>query len=445
MNRLIFPATLASEFRAEMLANELETAGFVLAQPVRLPSGIRFLAERTLLAPADAYQERSSDRIVLRPEYLAHVYKIARTTNRSVFTAHTHPWQGPVLPSRIDIEGEQVSLPTLFRLVPNLPHGRLILGRSEIHCALYRADNTDEEVRVWSVGVSLNELTLPDTPDNDLRYQRQVLAFGVAGQHRLQRLRVAIVGLGGTGSQVAQNLAYLGVRHFDLVDPDIVDATNLNRLVGALPTDVGLRKVDVARRMLKGINPEATVEARPQSVLLNSVARSLADADLIFCCTDSHGSRAVLTQLAYQYLVPVFDLGVLIEGSNGEVSDVYGRAQLVGPELPCLVCAHILNPAQVRRDLMNDFERQNDPYITGAQVPQPAVVTLNATVAALAGTMFLAVTTGLPFQARYQLYRARTGTVRAVHAEADRECVVCSNSGALGRGDSWPLPGRLSE
>lgn len=445
MNRLIFPATLANEFRAAMLADELETAGFVLAQPVRLPSGIRFLAERALVAPSDAYQERSGDRIVLRPEYLAHVYKIARTTNRSLFTAHTHPWEGPARPSRIDIDGEQVSLPTLFRLVPNLPHGRLILGHRETHCALYRTDSTDEEVRVWSIGVRVNELTLPDTLDNYVRYQRQVLAFGEAGQHRLQRLRVAIVGLGGTGSQVAQNLAYLGIKDFDLVDPDVVDASNLNRLVGALPTDVGLRKVDVARRMLKAINPEASVEARPQSVLLNNVARTLAAADLIFCCTDSHGSRAVLTQLAYQYLIPVFDLGVLIEGANGEVSDVYGRAQMVGPELPCLVCSHILDPAQVRRDLMNDFERQNDPYITGAPVPQPAVVTLNATVAALASTMFLAVTTGLPFQARYQLYRARTGTVRAVHAAAEPDCVVCSNAGALGRGDTWPLPGRLSE
>lgn len=442
MNRLIFQARLANEFRAAMLASKLETAGFVLAQPVRLPSGIRFLAERTFLAPPEAYQERSGDHIVLRPEYLAQVYKVARTTKRSVFTAHTHPWHGPVHPSRVDIAGEQASLPTLFRLVPNLPHGRLIFGRTETHCALY---GPDEEVRVWTAGSCLSELSAPDALDDDIRYQRQMLAFGAAGQQKLRRVRVVIVGLGGTGSQVAQNLAYLGVKEFELVDPDQVDTTNLNRLVGALPTDVGLPKVVVTRRMIKAINPETVVEARSQSVLLNSVARSLSDADAIFCCTDSHGSRAVLTQLAYQYLVPVFDLGIVIEGADGRVKDVYGRVQMLSPGLPCLVCAHVLDPARVRRDLMNEFERQRDPYIIGGHVPQPAVVTLNATVAALASTMFLAALTELPFHARYELYRARSGTVRAVQATAEPDCVVCSNAGALGRGDSWPLPGRLSE
>lgn len=445
MNRLIFPAQLANEFRTAMLADDLETAGFVLAQPVRLPSGIRFLAERTLLPPADAYQERSGDRIVLRPKYLAYIYKMARTTNRSLFTAHTHPWNGPMHPSTIDIDGERVSLPTLFRLVPNLPHGRLILGHTGTHCALCRNDGTDEEVRVWSAGDGLIELTAPNTLDDDIRYQRQVLAFGASGQQRLGRVRVVIVGLGGAGSQVAQNLAYLGVRKFELVDPDRVDTTNLNRLIGALPTDVGLPKVDVVRRMIKAINPETAVDARSESVLLNIVARSLSDADAIFCCTDSHGSRAVLTQLAYQYLIPVFDLGVLIEGTGGQVKDVYGRVQMLSPGLPCLVCAHVLDPAQVRRDLMNEFERQQDPYITGAPVPQPAVVTLNATIAALASTMFLAAITELPFHARYQLYRARSGTLRAIHAEAEPDCIICSNTGAFGRGDTWALPGRLSE
>lgn len=444
MNRLIFPAEAVEEFRSAMLSESLETAGFVFAQPVHLPTGIRFLAERKFVAPPDAYLERSGHRIVLRPEYLAYIYKIARTTNRSVFTAHTHPWRGSVGPSEVDIEGERLSIPALFRLVPNARHGRLILGHEAMHCALYREDGNDEDVKVWSVGSNLTELTTLDTPDNDVRYQRQVLAFGSEGQRRIKRLRVSIVGLGGTGSQVAQYLAYLGVKNFDLVDPDTIDPTNLNRLVGALPTDVGLPKVEVARRMIKAINPAASIEARTESVLLNSIARSLTGADLIFCCTDSHGSRAILTQLAYQYLIPVLDLGIRIESADGQVNDVYGRAQMLSPGLPCLVCTNVLDPAQVRRDLMNDFERQRDPYISGAQVQQPAVVTLNGILSALASTMFLASVTGLPFRARYQIYRAKNGTVRAIHAVPEADCVICSNSGALGRGDTWTLPGRLS-
>jgi molybdopterin-synthase adenylyltransferase len=142
-------------------------------------------------------------------------------------------------------------------------------------------------------------------------------------------------------------------------------------------------------------------------------------------------------------LVPVPTLGVRIEVTESAV-DIFGRVQMLAPEQPCLVCSGVLDPALVRRDLMNDFERQQDPYISGALVAQPAVISVNTTMAGLAVTMFLAAVTNLDLKPRYQLYRARNGTVRSVMAEADPECVVCSTHGAYKRGDSWPLPGRVT-
>ena len=145
------------------------------------------------------------------------------------------------------------------------------------------------------IGVGTNVTWGEDVSDSDIhpQYDRQVPLFGVAGQKILRSIRVGLVGLGGTGSIVLQALAHLGVQDFLLLDPDIIEETNLNRLVGATPKDLGLPKVPVAKAWTQRINSDVRIEARQDTVLKAAVARSLADTDFVFCCTDSHGSRAV--------------------------------------------------------------------------------------------------------------------------------------------------------
>jgi molybdopterin/thiamine biosynthesis adenylyltransferase len=274
------------------------------------------------------------------------------------------------------------------------------------------------------------------------RYDRQIRAFGTSGQQALKSLRVGIVGLGGTGSVVLQELVYLGVRDFVLLDPDTVEKTNLNRLVGATPSSLRKPKVDVAAAWAKRINREITVTAKKDSALRAEVTRSLAEVDFLFCCTDSHGSRAVLNQFVYQYLVPAIDMGVVIATAGGRVTHVAARTQMLAPGLACMACGNLLDAEQVRRDLMTDFERQQDPYIVGQREPAPAVISLNATIASMAITMFLNATVGIPGSARFVNYNAMTGTSRPVLCIPHPSCVVCSHRGALARGDEWPLPAR---
>jgi molybdopterin/thiamine biosynthesis adenylyltransferase len=276
----------------------------------------------------------------------------------------------------------------------------------------------------------------------DPRYDRQVRAFGLVGQDIIRRLKIGIVGLGGTGSYVLQSLAHLGAESLLLLDPDPVEETNLNRLVGATQLDVGKPKVDLARDLARKINPGISIEARQESVLLDSVAKRLIDTDFVFGCTDSHGSRAVLNQLAYQYLVPVIDMGVVIATHNQTVTHIAGRTQLLSSGLACMVCGNLLDPEEVRRDLLTDFERKADPYIEGDVEPAPAVISLNGTIASLAVTMFLNVAVGVPGAARHLNYNALTGHCRPAYCEPHPRCVVCSTRGAFARADEWPLPTR---
>src|SRR5262249_43824628 len=96
------------------------------------------------------------------------------------------------------------------------------------------------------------------TEDRD--FSRQSF-LGAYAEQLLAGVRVAIGGLGGGGSHIAQQLAHVGVGHYRLIDPDKIEASNLNRLVGGTKADVdqGVAKVDIAKRTIKGIRPWAKV------------------------------------------------------------------------------------------------------------------------------------------------------------------------------------------
>jgi molybdopterin/thiamine biosynthesis adenylyltransferase len=226
-----------------------------------------------------------------------------------------------------------------------------------------------------------------------------------------------------------------------LLDPDAVEPTNLNRLIGANAMSVGRPKVDIAAEHVSRIRPSIQSNAVNGSILSGHDGKALLEADLLFGCTDSHGSRAVLNQIAYQYMIPTIDLGIIINVVDFKVRSVTGRVQMLAPGLPCLVCQNLLNPEQVRRDFLSPKERALDPYIVGLPrpEPQPSVVSLNGTMASLGVTMMLAAVTGLPSPARHQVFIGERGIVRAVASSPLEDCVVCSRSGALGRGDLWPM------
>lgn len=99
---------------------------------------------------------------------------------------------------------------------------------------------------------------------------------------------VAIVGLGGGGSHIAQQLAHLGVGNFLMIDPDCVEESNLNRLVGATAEDAsqGTRKTSVAARLVAGVNPPARVE--PLDGKWQEIHQRLRSSDIIFGCLDTY-------------------------------------------------------------------------------------------------------------------------------------------------------------
>jgi len=440
MSRVVLTAKDFVSIRARILSDECETCAVLFGRAARLSGKVVRIVVRDVVWPDHGdYERRSTIQAVLRPEFVARVVQRARRTGESLIFAHSHPFRSERF-SDVDDRGELVLNEFLERRTPGTAHAALLFTPD---LTIARSLGHKIDYSVAAVGASI---IWGDTPigsdEKHEQYDRQQRVFGSAGQTRLQNLRVGIVGVGGTGSIVGEQLAHLGVRNFLLLDPDTVEVSNLNRLVGSAASDRGRQKVDVAADMIRRIQPGAEIDADATSVLLNRNAAKLTDVDFVFGCTDSHGSRAVLNQLCYQYLVPTIDMGVVLVPNRNDPLQIVGRSQMLAPDLGCLICGSLLDPELVRVDLLTEFERVSDPYIVGAREPAPAVISINGTIASLSVTMFLAATVGVPSTSRLLNYNGNAGTTRAARVTAHPTCYICSNEGALARATEWPHGGR---
>src|SRR5688572_12399233 len=93
------------------------------------------------------------------------------------------------------------------------------------------------------------------------RFDRNERFFGKEGQAKIRASGVAITGVGGLGTHVAQQLALLGVGRLVLIDSEELDASNLNRYIGARYDDPipGSPKVEIGERLIKSIDPNIEV------------------------------------------------------------------------------------------------------------------------------------------------------------------------------------------
>jgi len=442
MIQLVIPTDALALLCDGLLASKVEHCAVLYAEEVTRTDGVVRLLVRDIEVPKpEDYAIQAIDRSELRPEFVARITKCARLKKRSLIFTHSHPGLHRPQFSLTDDAGEKVLAAFLSKRGLNSNHAALVVSKGGMRA---RGLGTREEIDVISVGQKLIVESASQDCESEIakQFDRQVRAFGAEGQRLLQRLRVGIVGLGGTGSILAQQLVHLGIRDFVLIDPDTIEETNLNRVVGANYTDIGTPKIDVVERYLMGHSATTKVKKVPGNVVRATIAKELCGVDMIFSCTDSHGSRSVIQQVAYQYLIPCIDMGSTITIDDGKVTGIFGRVQLLSPGEPCLWCCNLLDPEQVRRDMMSEVERRLDPYIQGAEIPAPSVVWLNGTVVSLAVGMLMAVATSAPLRGRHLIYNAQTASLRSVRATPRPDCFICSKEGVLAKGERQQLYAR---
>lgn len=140
-----------------------------------------------------------------------------------------------------------------------------------------------------------------------LRYARQILLpeVGGAGQARLSKARVLMVGAGGLGSPAALYLAGAGVGHLTLIDNDPVDLTNLHRQILHGTPDLGTPKVHSARRRLAHLNPGVKIRPLDKRLTARNIGAVFKNQDLVLDGSDNFDTRYLVNDAAVRHRVPL--------------------------------------------------------------------------------------------------------------------------------------------
>lgn len=158
------------------------------------------------------------------------------------------------------------------------------------------------------------------------QFSRTELLIGKNSVEKLQKSKVAIFGIGGVGSYVVEALVRAGIANFILVDKDIVDLTNLNRQIIATRETVGMPKVEVAKRRILEINPNAKVEIYQEFFMPNSKDFFNNTVDYIVDAIDTVTAKIELVVRANNYNIPIISCmgtGNKIQPTMFEVSDIF--------------------------------------------------------------------------------------------------------------------------
>jgi molybdopterin/thiamine biosynthesis adenylyltransferase len=276
-------------------------------------------------------------------------------------------------------------------------------------------------------------------PTEEARFERQIRLFGKRGQNKIGRTKIAILGLGGVGSHIAQQLAYLGIKDFVLVDGDIVKDHNLNRLVGADFSDIGALKTEVAKKMISRITPAANVSVKNCFLPDNTIEKKVADVDIIFGAFDNDYPRLLTTDFASKLHKIYIDSATGVEEIEGQPLIYGGRVIVSGESRGCLFCLNELDQREIHRAQMDDTALKIEAKIYGIPLKElrkasPSVITINGVISSLACTEALAIITGLRTANKFLDYRAESLTgyreksatvVKKVNRSISDTCPYC--------------------
>ncbi len=166
-----------------------------------------------------------------------------------------------------------------------------------------------------------------------MRYSRQIALeeIGEVGQQKLLDARVLVIGAGGLGCPVLQNLAAAGVGTIGIVDGDIIEETNLHRQLLYTMNDCGKNKAETAAQKIGILNPEVDVVVYANFFNAQNAADIFQDYHIIVDCTDTIGARYVINDVAVAKRIPV--VYASIYKFEGQVS-VFNYKN--GPSYRCL-------------------------------------------------------------------------------------------------------------
>lgn len=351
---------------------------------------------KLLLIPHDKCHERHPLRVQWPTDIGQPIYEEAMQKHMAVLKIHSHPGYYRQF-SEVDDRSDAELFSSLHGWTDDgMPHASAVmLPNKEMFARVITADL--RFVPVNRIAVAGDEIAFfdfaPSRKEVAPKDLRTAQAFGDKTVALLNSLRVGVVGCSGTGSWVVEQLARLGVGELVLVDPDIIEHKNLNRIINSTLEHAENKtpKVAALEAAISRMGTCTLVTPLAQNLFNPNLLQKLATCDALFGCMDTVDGRDVLNRLATFYLIPYFDLGVRLDADGkGGVNVVCGSVHYLLPDGSSLLSRCVYGPealraASLRRTNPEQFVAEVDEgYIKGVKVESPAVISVNGLSATLA-------------------------------------------------------------
>ena len=424
--------------------SSLEQAAFLFCTSRTANGDLIFEAiDKAFLGPDD-FAAQYEDYLELTDACRRALIKRAHEHGATLVELHSHPRAQSAAFSLSDLWGLQETVPHMRWRLQRRPYLAIVVAPTGLDALVWTKEPAKPRplsgIRVETVLHKPTNASLRrwyQTMDTDNRFNRNELLFGKEGQQALRRTRVAIVGVGGLGTHVVQQLALLGVGQLTLIDHEELSASNRNRYIGAWHDDPipGSFKVELGQRLSELIDPSTKVSIISDRFPSSTALKALSDSDYVFGCVDSDGVRFVLNETCLAYERPYFDLASDVPEPN-----CYGgRVVFVTGDNGCLFCRKLLCETEVRQFLSPSEILDNEDAVYGVRRRNldesgPSVVSLNGVVASLGVTEFMAAATGVRQPNNHLDYRGDRGTVGRRTVEGTPDCYYCNV--VQGQGDA---------
>lgn len=413
----------------------------------------RLISHEVIPVGADEMVSASPVHVTWSTRGFMRVLGVAKERRLVAGLAHTHPKATAFFSDQDDRNEAELARTTFHKGTSGL--ASIVFGRDDALAGrLWIAPG--ETVKASSISLVGSRIKIARTlaaADEEQFLARQAALFGRGFNPVVRGLRVGVVGSGGTGSAVAMLLARLGVGFLGLMDKDIIDVTNLNRVHGSRAADVaaGLAKVDILAREIRAAGLCTQVVAKKEWVGHPDLRDLLRSCDVLFGCTDDHQGRLTLNRLAHHYGIPLIDVGLRMRASrSGADYDMTGRVSTIRPGVPCLMCLGVADPRRaaaegLQRNDPAEFERRKaEAYVDGGGDPAPAVVTFTTAIACAAVDELIQGLTnfrGAQGMTHNRIRRFNRVEDRAMTCRPVASCPVCASQASWGRGDVNPFLG----
>jgi hypothetical protein len=409
-----------------------------------------FVVREIVLVPYEACSIRTPDRVTWPTEMMEALLGKAYGKGQAILKFHSHRADDRRF-SGLDDESDKMLFGSISSLLGDgLAHASVIMlpdgtciGRAVRDGAEFEPLRSitvvGDDITIWT------DVAVTPGPASSKRNEQ---VFGKGTMGRLRSLSAAVVGCSGTGSLIVEQLARLGIGRLVLVDPDVVEEKNLNRILNTGKEDAYLRrpKVFALASAVARMGFGQEVLPLPVNLISPQAIREVAGCDVVFGCMDGAEGRHVLNRLATFYSLPYFDVGVRLDADGvGGISGVSGAVHYLQPGGSSLLSREVYDMEQVEAEELRRtspevyLARRDEGYIRGVNEDRPAVISVN---------MFFASLTVLEFLGRLHPFRnapnARSAVVRGnlmepvflTEMESEPSAFLANHTG---RGDTEPL------